>query len=42
MVASHLVIGEEMVIFFTDVSPFCDVLCDVMELNSIYDDCCWS
>jgi hypothetical protein len=42
MVASHLVISEEMVIFVTDVSPFCDDLCDIMELNSIYDDCCWS
>jgi hypothetical protein len=42
MVVSHLVIGDEMVIFVTDVSPFCDDLCDVMELNSIYDECCWS
>jgi hypothetical protein len=42
MLASHLVIGDKMVIFITDVSPFCDELCDVMELNSIHDECCWS
>jgi hypothetical protein len=42
MVASHLVIGDEMVISVTDVSPFCDDLCDVMELNSICDERCWS
>jgi hypothetical protein len=39
MVASHLVIGDEMVSFVTDVTPFFDDLCDVMELNPFYDEC---
>jgi hypothetical protein len=42
MVASHLIIGDEMVIFITDVSPFCDELNVVMELDSICDDRFWS
>jgi hypothetical protein len=42
MVASHLVIGDEMIIFITGVTPFCDDLCDVMELNPLCDECFWS
>jgi hypothetical protein len=42
MVASHLVIGDEMEIFVTNVSPFCDELDVVMEMNSICDDRFWS
>jgi hypothetical protein len=42
MVASHLFIGDEMCILVTDVSPICDELCVVMEMNSIYDERCWS
>jgi hypothetical protein len=42
MVTSHLVIGDEMVIFVTDVTPFCDDLCDIMELNPFCDEFFWS
>jgi hypothetical protein len=38
MVASHLIIGDVMVIFITDVTPFCDDLCDIMELNPFCDE----
>jgi hypothetical protein len=41
MVASHLV-NDEMEIFVTDVSPLCDELDVVMEMNSICDDRFWS
>jgi hypothetical protein len=42
MVASHLVIGDEMEIFVIDVSPFCGEFDVVMEMNSICDDRFWS
>jgi hypothetical protein len=42
MVASHLVIGEKMVIFITDVTPLYDDLLDVMKLNQFYEECFWS
>jgi hypothetical protein len=42
MVMSHLVIGDEMVIFFTDVSPLCDELDVIMEMNTICDYRFWS
>jgi hypothetical protein len=42
VVASHLVIGDEMEIFITDLSPFYDEIDVVMEMNSICDDRFWS
>jgi hypothetical protein len=42
MVASHLFIGEEIGFSVIDVSPICDEFCVVMEMNSIYDERCWS
>jgi hypothetical protein len=37
MVASHLFIGDEIGFFVIDVSPTCDEVCVVMDLNSFYD-----
>jgi hypothetical protein len=42
MVASHLFIGDEIGFSIIDVSPICDEFCVVMEMNSIYDERCWS
>jgi hypothetical protein len=42
MVASHLIIGDEIGFFVIDVSPICDRFCVVMDLNSFYEECLWS
>jgi hypothetical protein len=42
MVASHLIIGDEISFFVIVVSPICDEFFVVMNLNSFYDECLWS
>jgi hypothetical protein len=42
MVVSHLFISDEIGFSIIDVSPICDKICVVMDLNSFYDKRFWS